>query len=157
MEYSFGRKLRELRKSLNLTQEELVLRMNKKYGTSFNKGMVSKWENDREDPRIDSVRYIADFFNISLDELLGLDKKEKKNADNDLPELTEKDEKDIQKQLKKIINGEDVDSAFAAFDGKILDELDEEDRKLLIASWENTLRLTKRIAKQKFTPKKYRK
>ena len=40
--------------------------------------------------------------------------------------------------------------------GRILDELDEEDRELLIGSWENTLRLTKRMAKQKFTPKKYR-
>jgi repressor LexA len=72
MAYSFGKKLKELRTSMNLTQEELAKALNTKYGTKFNKGMISKWENDKEEPRIDSVRYIADFFNVSLDEILGL-------------------------------------------------------------------------------------
>jgi repressor LexA len=72
MAYSFGKKLKTLRKSRNLTQEGLAKALNAKYGTNFNKGMISKWENDREEPRIDSVRYIADFFNVSLDEILGL-------------------------------------------------------------------------------------
>jgi repressor LexA len=72
MAYSFGKKLKTLRTLRNLTQEELAKALNSKYGTSFNKGMISKWENDKEEPRIDSVRYIADFFNVSLDEILGL-------------------------------------------------------------------------------------
>lgn len=71
-------------------------------------------------------------------------------------ELTEKDEANIKKQLKKVINGEDVDMAFAAFDGSILEDLNEEDRELLINSWANTFRLTRRMAKEKFTPHKYR-
>lgn len=155
MEYSFGKKLKELRKSKNLTQEELVSQMNKRYGTSFNKGMISKWENDREDPRIDSVRYLADFFEVSLDELLGLDTKKKKA--NELPKLTTKDERDIQKKLEEIINSLNSTDGYAALDGRSIDELDEEDRELLITSLENSLKLAKRIAKQKFTPKKYRK
>ena len=40
------------------------------------------------------------------------------------------------------------------FDGE---PLDEETRQLLRASLENQLEMTKRLAKQKFTPKKYRK
>lgn len=72
MTYSFGTKLKTLRNSMNLTQEELAKALNAKHGTKFNKGMISKWENDKEEPRIDSVRYIADFFNVSLDEILGL-------------------------------------------------------------------------------------
>jgi repressor LexA len=72
MAYSFGTKLKTLRLSMNLTQEGLAKALNAKYGTNFNKGMISKWENDKEEPRIDSVRYIADFFNVSLDEILGL-------------------------------------------------------------------------------------
>ncbi|QPA31597.1 helix-turn-helix domain-containing protein [Thermaerobacillus caldiproteolyticus] len=72
MGYSFGKKLKSLRTSMNLTQEGLAKALNTKYGTNFNKGMISKWENDKEEPRIDSVRYIADFFNVSLDEILGL-------------------------------------------------------------------------------------
>lgn len=71
-EYSFGKKLKALRTSMNLTQEGLAKTLNTKYGTNFNKGMISKWENDKEEPRIDSVRYIADFFGMSLDEILGL-------------------------------------------------------------------------------------
>lgn len=63
-------------------------------------------------------------------------------------ELTEKDERDIQKKLQETIND---------FDEQTIEDIDEEDIKLLIASLENTLRLAKRIAKQKFTPKKYRK
>jgi repressor LexA len=72
MSYSFGKKLKALRNSLGLTQEGLAKALNTKYGTNLNKGMISKWENDKEEPRIDSVRYIADFFNVSLDEILGL-------------------------------------------------------------------------------------
>lgn len=102
-------------------------------------------------PGSDKLERIADYFDVSVDYLLGRTDKKR------YYDLTEKDERDIQKELKKIINGEDVDNAFAAFDGRVLEDLSEEDRELLIASWENTLRLTKRIAKQKFTPKKYRK
>jgi hypothetical protein len=35
--------------------------------------------------------------------------------------------------------------------------MDEEDRELLRISLENTLRMSKEMAKKKFTPKKYRK
>lgn len=109
---------------------------------------IYKWKT--QTPKTDAIEKAADYFDVSTDYLLGRTDKKR------YYDLTEKDEKDIQKELKKIIDGEDVDNAFAAFDGRILEELNEEDRELLIASWENTLRLTKRMAKQKFTPKKYR-
>ncbi|MGJ7034521.1 helix-turn-helix domain-containing protein [Anoxybacillus eryuanensis] len=155
MSYSFGKKLKWLRTSKKLTQEGLARALNLRYGTNFNKGMISKWENDKEEPRMDSIRYIADFFGISLDEILGL-KSDSVPKDN-LPELTEKDERDIQKELENIIKGLKTGNGFAAFGGMDIDELDEEDRELLIASLENSLRLAKRIAKEKFTPKKHRK
>jgi len=101
-------------------------------------------------PKGSNLIKVADYFDVSTDYLLGRTDKKR------YYDLTEKDERDIQHELKKIINGEEVDSAFAAFDGKVLEELNEEDRELLIQSWENTLRLTKRMAKQKFTPNKYR-
>lgn len=155
MSYSFGKKLKWLRTSKKLTQEGLARALNLRYGTNFNKGMISKWENDKEEPRMDSIRYIADFFGISLDEILGLksDSVQKVNP----PALTEKDERDIQKELENIIKGLKTGNGFAAFGGMDIDELDEEDRELLIASLENSLRLAKRIAKEKFTPKKHRK
>lgn len=117
-----------------------------KLGLSEN--AIYKWKT--QSPKSDVLERLSDYFDVSTDYLLG------RTDQKRYYDLTEKDELDIQKELKKIIDGEDVDNAFAAFDGRILDELDEEDRELLIASWENTLRLTKRMAKQKFTPKKYR-
>ncbi|MBU5267322.1 helix-turn-helix domain-containing protein [Virgibacillus proomii] len=101
-------------------------------------------------PGADKLKAITDYFDVSTDYLLGRTDKKR------YYDLTEKDKREIQRELKKIIDGEDVDSAFAAFDGKVLDDLSKEDRQLLISSRENTLRLTKRLAKQKFTPKKYR-
>lgn len=111
-------------------------------------GQIRRWDN--VSPKSETLQKVADYFDVSTDYLLGRTDKRR------YYDLTDKDELAIQRELKKIINGDDVDNAFAAFDGRILDELDEEDRELLIASWENTLRLTKRMAKQKFTPNKYR-
>lgn len=111
-------------------------------------GQIRRW--DTSSPKIENVEKVANYFDVSTDYLLGRTDKRR------YYDLTEKDELAIQRELKKIIDGDDVDNAFAAFDGRILDELDDEDRELLIASWENTLRLTKRMAKQKFTPNKYR-
>jgi transcriptional regulator with XRE-family HTH domain len=78
------------------------------------------------------------------------------NGEDFTPELNAKDEKDIQKELQKMIEGLEANKGYAAFDGQEIDEMDEEDRELLISSLENSLRLAKRLAKQKFTPKKYR-
>lgn len=109
-----------------------------------------KWKTQK--PAVDKLQKVADYFNVSVDYLLGRTEKE-----NFEPELTEKDERDIQKELQKIIEGLEGKNGYAAFDGQTLDDMDDEDRELLIASLENSLRLAKRISKQKFTPKKYRK
>ncbi|MDA7025019.1 helix-turn-helix transcriptional regulator [Bacillus sp. CLL-7-23] len=103
-------------------------------------------------PKGSNLIKVGDFFNVSVDYLLGRTEKETFE-----PDLTAKDERDIQKELKKIIEGLEGNNGYAAFDGNTIDDMDEEDRELLIASLENSLRLAKRIAKQKYTPKKYRK
>lgn len=101
-------------------------------------------------PGSDKLQAIADYFDVSTDFILGRTDKKR------YYDLTEKDEQDIKKELDKMINGLNSKSSFASFDGQTLDDLDDEDRELLIASMENTLRLAKKLAKQKFTPKKYR-
>ncbi|MXQ49553.1 helix-turn-helix domain-containing protein [Streptococcus pneumoniae] len=64
-----GDKIKELRKSHKLTLEELAENLNKKYPDTinFNKGKISKWENNKEEPRLSSVKILADFFSVSLD------------------------------------------------------------------------------------------
>lgn len=70
-----GKKIKELRKSHNLTLEELADILNKEYPNTinFNKGKISKWENDREEPRLSSVKILADFFDVPLDYFNGID------------------------------------------------------------------------------------
>lgn len=70
-----GNKIKELRKSRNLTLEELADTLNKKYPDTinFNKGKISKWENNKEEPRLSSVKILADFFDVPLDYFNGID------------------------------------------------------------------------------------
>lgn len=57
-------KLRELRKSRSLTQEELAEAL------FVSRTAVSKWESGRGYPSIDSLKEIARFFSVPIDELL---------------------------------------------------------------------------------------
>jgi transcriptional regulator with XRE-family HTH domain len=74
MAQSVGKIIKTLRIQRGLSQEELAEKINERFGTSLNKGMISKWENELGDPRLETVRHLAIFFNVSLDYLLGLEK-----------------------------------------------------------------------------------
>lgn len=111
-------------------------------------GQIRRWDN--VSPKSETLNKVADYFDVSTDYLLG------RTDQKRYYELTEKDERDIEKQLEDIINNVENESGLAAFDGSTLDELDEENREIMIASLKNALRMHKRLAKKKFTPKKYR-
>lgn len=66
-----GESLKKLRLSKKLTLEKLAELLNARYpGTvNFNKGKLSKWENEKEEPKLSSIRIMADFYNISIDDL----------------------------------------------------------------------------------------
>lgn len=76
----FSKKLQELRKSRDMTQEELAEAL------YVSRTAVSKWESGRGYPSIDSLKEISRFFSVSLDELLSTEKMvsiaEKENKDN---------------------------------------------------------------------------
>ena len=57
-------KLRELRKQKGLTQEELAQAL------YVSRTAISKWESGRGYPNIDSLKAIAKFFDVTIDELL---------------------------------------------------------------------------------------
>ena len=59
-----SQKLQELRKQKELTQEELAEIL------FVSRTAISKWESGRGYPSIDSLKAIAEFFSISIDELL---------------------------------------------------------------------------------------
>ena len=76
----FNEKLQELRKSKGLTQEELA------EGLYVSRTAISKWESGRGYPSIDSLKTIANYFSVTVDELLSADKiisiAEKENKSN---------------------------------------------------------------------------
>lgn len=78
---TLGFKLKSLRKSRNLTLEQLASSLNKKNSdANFTKGRLSVWENDKEEPKLSSTKMIADYFNVSLDYLIGLTDSPQKKA-----------------------------------------------------------------------------
>lgn len=68
---TFGERFRELRNAKNLTQEELRKDFNAKYHYSFTLAAISQYENDKRTPEIDALKSFADYFNVTLDYLIG--------------------------------------------------------------------------------------
>ncbi|PWV92040.1 DNA-binding XRE family transcriptional regulator [Paenibacillus cellulosilyticus] len=94
--HSLGQKIKELRTHAHLTQMDLADRLNLKYGGVIGKSMISKWENDLEEPSLANGRNLARFFNITLDELLGL------NLEIATPGPTQEDEGWSVEELEEI-------------------------------------------------------
>lgn len=60
----FAQNLKSLRKEKNLTQPQLAEKLH------VSKGMISFWENEKYEPTATNIIAIADFFDISIDDLL---------------------------------------------------------------------------------------
>ncbi len=107
-------------------------------------GAASKWKTNS--PSADVLQKLSGYFDISIDYLIS-------NTDKfDNMPLNAKDEYDIAKRLEDTLSDLDTQEALM-FSGEPLDETT---RELLKVSLENSIRIAKVNAKQKFTPKKYR-
>lgn len=71
MKLSLGDNIRRLRRSCDLTQEQLADRLGVTYQS------VSRWENATAYPDIELLPAISDVFSVSVDELLGVPETEK--------------------------------------------------------------------------------
>lgn len=138
---SLGHRLRYLRELAQKTQQEMATLL------CINRVSYTQYENDKRTPPPDTLKAIAKIFHVSVDYLLGASNKKDISS---LPQLTTKDERDIARDLENMI--ESLDGAAAM--GEIEDE---EDRELLRASLETAMKIAKRTAKKKFTPRKYQK
>lgn len=85
-----GEKLQELRKKKGLTQEELAQSL------CVSRTAISKWESGRGYPSVDSIKDIAKFFGITIDELL---------SSNQLLSLAEADNKQTKKFFRDLVYG----------------------------------------------------
>ena len=86
----FHEKLQELRKRNNLTQEELAQRL------YVSRTAISKWESGRGYPNIDSLKAIAKFYGVTIDELL---------SGEEILAIAEKDSKEKEKSIGSLVFG----------------------------------------------------
>jgi len=96
----FGIRLKMLRKERGLTQQDLVNVINNLYGTEINRTTISKWENGTQEASIRFAKIFANFFNVSLDFLNGVEdlKKPTTNASSELfDKFLNLDPKNLQK------------------------------------------------------------
>lgn len=109
---------------------------------------VSTWEQGIKEPRMGAIQKIADHFGIQKSNII-----EDNGLQSQSVTLTTRDERQIAADLEKMLADLDSKNSMAAMGGTVEDD---EDRELLKASLQATMRLAKKIAKEKYTPKKYR-
>lgn len=130
-----------LREKYNLSQKDLALI------AGVSDKAVSTWESGAKEPRMGAIQKIADHFGLKKSNII-----EDDGLAPDTP-LTYRDERQIAADLEKMLADLDNQNTMAAMGGTVEDD---EDRELLRASLLATMRLAKKIAKEKYTPKKYR-
>lgn len=117
--------------------------------TGIKSPVFSEWKKGKSKPNTEKMIKIANYLGVTVEYLTT-----GKNSLSSTPELTKKDEKDIAKRLENALSDLEDSQNALMFSGE---PLDDETRELLKASLENSLKIAKINAKQKFTPKKYRK
>lgn len=118
--------------------------------TGITTATISNWKAGRYTPKQEKMQKISDYFGVSLTYLMTGKEENKKRPEQE--QLTEKDEKDIAKELDAILDKLDSDDSLM-FDS---DEFDDETREYLKKSLEVALTNAKIMAKEKFVPKKYK-
>ena len=86
----FNEKLQELRKQKGLTQEELAEKL------YVSRTAISKWESGRGYPNIESLKAIAKFFLVTVDELL---------SSGEVLTIAEEDSKRKEKHFRDLMYG----------------------------------------------------
>lgn len=109
----------------------------------FGNGVINRWR--KNNPGIDKVRLVADYFNVSTDYLLGRDNKK-------YYELNDREIKDIGIEAERLLEGLRCDSEVSFYG----EPMSEEEKTQMLTILELGLRMNKEKAKKKFTPKKYR-
>lgn len=135
---SISENIKNLRLKYNLSQKELALI------AGVTDKAVSTWEKGTKEPRMGTIQKIADHFGIRKSDLI--------EDSNTLP-LTPRDERQIAEDLERMIADLDTQNALAAMGGTVEEQ---EDRELLKASLLTSMRLAKKLAKEKYTPNKYK-
>lgn len=68
----FAKRLKELRLEKELSLDMVVYDIEKKYDIEITKSHLSRWENGKNEPSIRFAAYLAQYYGVSLDYLIGL-------------------------------------------------------------------------------------
>ncbi|ANN33620.1 XRE family transcriptional regulator [Bacillus cereus] len=139
-------RLKEMRKTRKLTQQGLADKVN------TTKGTISNYENGHSTPSNEMLKDLANVLGVTTDYLLG--REDESRMSNALPDLNKKDTRDIARDLEKTLKDLENSEDALMFDGE---PIDEHTKEMIRISLENSMRMAKQLAKQKFTPNKYKK
>ncbi|MGF7429617.1 helix-turn-helix transcriptional regulator [Thermoanaerobacterium thermosaccharolyticum] len=142
----FNEILKSLRLEKKLNQKDVAEAL------GIDRTTYTKYETGKSEPDFEITSKIANYFDVSIDYLLG--KSDIRNPEKIVQDkLTEKDKKDIAKDLEKMMNDLEHADGLMFYNEPITDD----DRELLKQALEFGLRMAKIKNKEKYTPKKYRK
>ena len=133
---------------MNLCEEKGVTAGRMCSDLNISRGMITDLKMGRKKTlSIETLSKMASYFEVSIDFLLG------KQTETKMPALTAKDERDISKKLEEALSQLESSQEGLMFQGEPLDDATKE---LIAISLRNSLEMGKKLAKQKFTPKKYK-
>ena len=95
----FRVKLKELRESKGLSQQKFANMMN------ISQGTVGNWESGIREPNFETISKIANFFDVSVDYILGrVDEKQNKPGETELEDnliIYQRNGKTVRKKMSK--------------------------------------------------------
>ncbi len=85
--YSFGEEIKKVRMAKRMSLDEMAESLNsyaeklnesgkEQFSTSINKSLISRWENGKTEPRMDTIRLLSKWSGVSVNKLLGFDTNE---------------------------------------------------------------------------------
>ncbi|MBE6047301.1 MAG: helix-turn-helix transcriptional regulator [Clostridium sp.] len=136
---TIGEKILILREQLNMKQKELANL------AGVTEATLSRYENNKREPRGEIVTRLAKVLNVSTDYLL-----DNEISSQDYNSLSKNEIIDIEKEAEKMIDKIDT-AKNLEFCGQIADE---EDKEYLKIAYQKFLMDVRVYNKQKYTPKK---
>jgi len=143
-----GDKIKSLRLKKELSAKQLA------EATSLTPAYLSMLEKGkRTNPSLDIIQELANALDTTVDYLLSDDEDLTDKASKEKNDLTDKDKKDIEKSLDATLK------QLEEQDGLMLsgNPVDDNDWELIKSAIKNGLEYAKKMNKEKYTPKKYKK
>ncbi|HDR7977109.1 TPA: helix-turn-helix transcriptional regulator [Bacillus cereus] len=152
---TLGMIIREYRQEHNLSLRDFATRcqLSHSYIDKLEKGIDPR-NGKPVEPTLTVIEQIAHAIHKDKTDLLEEIGYLNKQGNIKLSSLTKKEERDIAKDLEKTLEELENSEDALMFDGE---PIDEHTKEMIRISLENSMRMAKQLAKQKFTPNKYKK